>query len=51
MIVLPGNNRERIIEEMTRDIVMDVFMNRYIENLKNFHKKVPIEDLHFKYVR
>ncbi|KAJ8723226.1 hypothetical protein PYW08_003138 [Mythimna loreyi] len=43
-------HRVRIIEEMTRDIVMDVFMNKYIQNLKNFFSRVPVEDLHYKYV-
>ncbi|XP_022828071.1 uncharacterized protein LOC111357558 [Spodoptera litura] len=45
------SDRLRIIEEMTRDIVMDVFLNKYIQNLKDFHKHTPIEDLHYKYVR
>ncbi|XP_035450729.2 uncharacterized protein LOC118276493 [Spodoptera frugiperda] len=45
------SGRVRIIEEMTRDVVMDVFLNKYIQNLKDFHKHTPIEDLHYKYVR
>ncbi|XP_075975490.1 circadian clock-controlled protein daywake-like [Anticarsia gemmatalis] len=43
-------NRVKLIEKITRDTVMDVFMHKYIQNLKNFHNLVPIEDLHFKYV-
>ncbi|KAJ8716750.1 hypothetical protein PYW07_003377 [Mythimna separata] len=43
-------NRVKTIEEMTRDIVMNVFMNKFIQNLKKFQEHVPVEDLHFKYV-
>ncbi|CAH0683031.1 unnamed protein product [Spodoptera exigua] len=41
----------RIIEEMTRDIVMDVFLNKYIQNLKDFYEHNSVEVLHYKYVR
>ncbi|CAH1636393.1 unnamed protein product [Spodoptera littoralis] len=38
------------LEKQTRDLVMKKFLNKYVNNLKDFQRIVPIEEVHFRFV-
>uniref|UniRef100_A0A2A4JEP9 Uncharacterized protein n=1 Tax=Heliothis virescens TaxID=7102 RepID=A0A2A4JEP9_HELVI len=46
-----NNDREIKIEAITRDAIMEVFMNKYIQNLKDYHQQVPFENINYENVR
>ncbi|KAJ8723225.1 hypothetical protein PYW08_003137 [Mythimna loreyi] len=37
-------------EEITRTPIMEAFINKFMENVRDFHIAVPVEELYYKYV-